>query len=844
VARFDPAARCVTCTLIYVGPEGAGKTCSVLWVHGKVGSRATPLEEDGPSLGFEVEPEVVDELRGWTHRLRVATLRGNRSLAEWREQLAGADGVVFVGDSDPERIAANARARARLFDLLKERGLEDGGLPLVYQWNKRDLPSALSGEELERALNPGQRPVFYSVATRGGGVYSPFQHAWGLIRASLQAEQQRGGRFAEAEQLERTTVYDEVLPLPESADPSATQTSIPQDLGLSGTSLDFPELNRSGPEARQPEESTTASQAIRALELDDGRRLGPYHLVSELGRGSLGVIYRGWDESAGREVALKLILRRTADAPTVQRFRGEGEGALALRHPGLVRLLAMDHHEGWPYLAYELVEGCRDAGRVFQELDLKGRVDLVRQAAVALGHAHVRGQVHRDVKPSNVLVDPSGRVKVADFGLAQALGMRGYEETGSFVGALSHMAPERIEKKRGAVGPPADVWSLGVILYAALTDHLPFEGKGLDAQLAAVLYQDPTPPRDLAQDVPAGLEAVCLKALAKRQADRFHHGGAFADALERELADLGGDTEAGAGRLLATDDPSGVEVVGGRHEDLLEDLGLPDKPKLAVEVRHAAMKPENVRDPFIVLEVLPAGGAGTAWRVWDTRAKALSLVRTFGSGAFTGAAVAQLEVIAQLRSQHLVSLRRYGLVDEQPYVAWAWIKGRTLAEERRSAKRTVMVLRDVAGAVGMAARHRVIHGCLTPASVLISGSGRGRLADLGLAPVLAALQVDPAGDLQRYRPPERFANPWAGDERSDVYSLGAILYYGLTGQPPGSGEVAPPSYLCEESLPTRIDRICLRCLEEDPDLRYRSAIDVAEALADAISTRPPSDTEG
>ena len=314
MARFDPAARCVTCSLVYFGPVGAGKTCSVLWVHGRVGARASALTEDGAELSFEAEPEHMDDLAGWTHRLRIATLRGDPTANEARGLIAGADGVVFVGDSDPERIKANARSRARLFDLLSERGLADGGLPLVYQWNKRDLPNALSGEELDRALNPGQRPVFYSVATRGGGVHSPFQHVWGLIRARLQAEQRHGGRFATAERLAKTELWDEVLSLPEEESRAAEESAVPQDMGLSGTSLDFPELTRSGPNRTAKEadrEAETGSRVAKLPAFSDGRRLGPYPVISELGRGPLGVIYRAWDEAAGQEIALKVIFSRT-----------------------------------------------------------------------------------------------------------------------------------------------------------------------------------------------------------------------------------------------------------------------------------------------------------------------------------------------------------------------------------------------------------------------------------------------------------------------------------------------------------------------------------------------------
>ena len=124
--------------------------------------------------------------------------------------------------------------------------------------------------------------------------------------------------------------------------------------------------------------------------------------------------------------------------------------------------------------AYELVDNCRGLSQAFADLDLTARLGLVRDAALALGYAHERGVLHRDVKPDNVLVDGRGRVKVADFGLALALGMKRLTKSGSFVGTPTHMAPEQFEGKDGELSPATDVWALGVILYEALTGKLPF----------------------------------------------------------------------------------------------------------------------------------------------------------------------------------------------------------------------------------------------------------------------------------------------------------------------------------------------------------------------------------
>ncbi|MCO5164929.1 MAG: serine/threonine protein kinase [Planctomycetes bacterium] len=181
-------------------------------------------------------------------------------------------------------------------------------------------------------------------------------------------------------------------------------------------------------------------------------------LLGELGRGATGAVYRARDLERGGEVALKVALARP-EWVRLQRFLREGEVTAALRHPNIVGIHSMGVADGRPYLAYELVEGARQLDEAARGAPLGRRVELVRDAARALGHAHARGVVHRDVKPANVLVDGAGRVRVADFGLAQALDHERLTVTGALLGTPAYMAPEQLRARRGDVGPPTDVWA-------------------------------------------------------------------------------------------------------------------------------------------------------------------------------------------------------------------------------------------------------------------------------------------------------------------------------------------------------------------------------------------------
>ncbi|MBX3468809.1 MAG: SUMF1/EgtB/PvdO family nonheme iron enzyme [Planctomycetes bacterium] len=291
-----------------------------------------------------------------------------------------------------------------------------------------------------------------------------------------------------------------------------------------------------------------AAPAPRAAGLPAGLREA-YEVEGELGRGAMGVVLRARERGTGRRVALKLVVAAggrvdpARAARTRERFRREGEITASLRHPGIVRVHAAGEAEGVPFLAYELVEGSRTLEDVLGrggEPDLARRVALVRDVARALGHAHARGVVHRDVKPSNVLIDAEGRVRVADFGLALAQGLERLTATGAAVGTPYYMAPEQVAGQRDAYGPPTDVWALGVLLYQAATGRLPFDGETLTELTGKILSGRHPAPGGPA----AGLAPVVARALRVAPGERHPDGEAFAQDLDAWLAGgaAGGET--------------------------------------------------------------------------------------------------------------------------------------------------------------------------------------------------------------------------------------------------------------------------------------------------------------
>ncbi len=270
--------------------------------------------------------------------------------------------------------------------------------------------------------------------------------------------------------------------------------------------------------------SETASPPAADASLGPSLVAGTYRLMEEVGRGAVGVVYRAEDQVLGRSVALKFLhAERTRDAEQLERFRREARAASSLDSPHICTIYGMGEHGGQPFIAMELVQGRTLLEHVRRGLPLPAVASRVAQVAAALAAAHAAGIVHRDVKPGNLMVRDDGVVKVLDFGLARLQecadtpsGSRSNaNETapGSLVGTVAYMSPEqaRCEPAEGA----SDVFSLGVVLYELLTGSHPFEGDSHVEILNAILTRQPIPASRLNPAVPAALEALVDRALAK-----------------------------------------------------------------------------------------------------------------------------------------------------------------------------------------------------------------------------------------------------------------------------------------------------------------------------------------
>jgi len=273
------------------------------------------------------------------------------------------------------------------------------------------------------------------------------------------------------------------------------------------------------------------------------RTFGDFELLTELGRGGMGVVYKARQKSLNRIVAVKMVREaHLADESNGGRFRAEAESAARLQHPNIVSMYEVGIHDGQHYLCMEYVEGRTLAQRVTAEGPLPPReaARLLAVIARAVQNAHDHGILHRDLKPSNVMlrsgiVDESSTLdlpKITDFGLAkQTDRAETLTRTGAVVGTPSYMAPEQATGRKD-VTIAADVYSLGAILYEMLTGRPPFQASHPLDTLLMVLEQDPIPPRQLNPSVDRELELVCLKCLQKPPELRYASAAALAQDLE------------------------------------------------------------------------------------------------------------------------------------------------------------------------------------------------------------------------------------------------------------------------------------------------------------------------
>ena len=335
---------------------------------------------------------------------------------------------------------------------------------------------------------------------------------------------------------------------------------------------------------------------------------GRYRIIRKLGSGGMANVYLAEDQELGRRVAIKILNDRHAnDDQFVERFRREAKNAAGLSHPNIVSIYDRGEAEGTYYIAMEFLDG-----RSLKELivsrgpaPIHVAIDYTRKILDALRFAHRNGIVHRDIKPHNVIVDPEGRAKVTDFGIARA-GTSQMTEVGSIIGTAQYLSPE--QAKGAPVDQTSDLYSVGIVLYELLTGKVPFSGDSPVEIAMKHISAIPEPPSTLRPDVPEDLDKVVLRALAKTPEERYQS----AEEMDRDLARV-----AEGVAISRETEEAATQILSRAHLTPATMVAAPPRPP--AEVLYEYEEPRRGR-PFwpwlLVLLLLVAAGL-TGWFVYQ-----------------------------------------------------------------------------------------------------------------------------------------------------------------------------------------------------------------------------------
>lgn len=539
-----------------------------------------------------------------------------------------------------------------------------------------------------------------------------------------------------------------------------------------------------------------------------GQSILHYRVVEKIGQGGMGEVYKAEDLKLGRQVALKVLPYSSGeDKNAKRRLLQEARAASALNHPNIVTIYSIEETEGFDFIVMEFVEG-ETLKSIIERgaLETSSLIEVGVQISEAMAAAHAAGFIHRDIKPSNILVTARGQAKILDFGLAKLVQisdenlsieqtMSRLTRTGMIVGTVAYMSPEQTRGE--PLDARTDIFSLGCVLYEAATGKVPFSGPSVLSVLHEIATVDPPSPSTISHSVPQGLDTIIKHALAKDRNQRYSSASELAAALR-------GLTFANRYQILRELGRGGMGAVYLAHDPILE--------------RDVAIK-------VIPPELLTP-----------------EAVQRFKREA---------RVVAKMDHPAIVGIHDVGEHDSSLFLIMPFVKGTNLRAFLREGSLSLGDVLDigiqVAEALEYSHSQEVIHRDIKPENIMVLRSEseglRVRVTDFGLAVATTENRLTRTGSFVgtiAYLSPEQLSTKTI-DNRSDIYSLGVVLYECLTAQPPFTGEVQSVLYRIVHENPDslrlrgaevreELETIIMQCLEKNPSRRPQRAKEVADAL--------------
>jgi serine/threonine protein kinase len=576
-----------------------------------------------------------------------------------------------------------------------------------------------------------------------------------------------------------------------------------------------------------------------------------YRIEGLIGEGGMGTVYEASHTRLARRFAVKLLTPNLAkDQEALERFKREALITSALGHPHILEVIDFNYlDDGLPYLVMELLQG-QDLGDLLKtnkRLSIEQAAGIFRQTASALHAAHEHGVVHRDLKPQNIfLARKEGAVdfvKIVDFGISKVLGSASaLTGTHAMLGTPLYMAPEQAEGGASEADRRVDVYAAASILYEMLVGEPPFFASSIPSLLYMIVHTTAPTIHEQRPEVPPAVDAVVRKAMSKDREDRFADLESFSAALDRALA---GESVSSLGveATVAEDGdgaPSGHTLVGQRVGN------------------------------YVVKDLLGEGGMGAVYlaehpEIGRTVAIKVLADHLLQNRMAADRFVSEAKAVTRTRHPNIIDIYDFGrLADGRLYYIMEHLEGRelrALMKERGkfSAAEALPYVQQICNALQAAHEHGVVHRDLKPENVFVEREApvKLKLLDFGIAKLLENASGGGGSSLTTtgmvmgtplvIAPEQAAGQPDRISARTDIYSLGVIVYWMLAGRPPFMDQTAalllaqhikepvPPLTQIEPSVPPTVAQVIHRCLEKQPEDRFGSTVELAAAYTEALT---------